>query len=542
MVWGLFPVDPLSGCDVIITKDKGVSRVHAEIVVNTMNLVNSLPNECSHLSPSIHIRDCSKYGTFISKNVGPKKKVHELPNKQTPLEDGDFVSFGTGSATYKFCHVPLVFFICSSNEVDQSFQEKISSIGASFTHTLGEGCTHVLVDQLMPLKKDLVDAVVAKKSCVLKNWLEFFAEKNISIEIPSCHSRYIPTVSVDGESIKIVDPRSREDCLKGYTFLLESEHLYKFQDQLKSLLEVAGAKVVSSGEFCSNSQDSNYGEDNHVVCVIPERPACKSNLSDKLNSLLRVSEIDIICAALSGQLDLSILRSPCILVSSSCSTDETIVADSDTEVETATSARSTEALSNDNNVKYEKTEEIYDDSYTLDKRKHESIEASSDDVLTRLHDIKRTKTEKSLDGASVRSHATNFGNDNDGVKVKKDNVDDNETGNSDVVYSQNLIVRDTNIRSSISTSPSSSFPNFKCFRKAHTQSGNSFDNLVPFAKYPYKDSDCGDDEMSELVKEEKRRKKMEAVADELFNNEKARKRGAAGSRGTVGSLRSILSS
>jgi len=154
-----------------------------------------------------------------------------------------------------------------------------------------------------------------------------------------------------------------------------------------------------------------------------------------------------------------------VLVSSSCSTDETIVADSDTEVETATSARSTEALSNDNNVKYEKTEEIYDDSYTLDKRKHESIEASSDDVLTRLHDIKRTKREKSLDGASVRSHATNFGNDNDGVKVKKDNVDDNETGNSDVVYSQNLIVRDTNIRSSISTSPSSSFPNFKCFRK-----------------------------------------------------------------------------
>ncbi|WVY90868.1 hypothetical protein V8G54_036382 [Vigna mungo] len=383
----------------------------------------------------------------------------------------------------------------------------------------------------MPLKKDLVDAVVAKKSCVLNNWLEVFAEKNISIEIPSCHS-YIPTVSVDGESIKIADPRSREDCLKGYTFLLESDHLYKFQDQLKSLLEVAGAKVVSSGEFCSNSQDSNYGEDDRVVCVIPEGPACKSNLFVKLSSSLTVSEMDIICAALSGQLDLSILKSPCILVSSSCSTDETIVADSDTEVETATTARSTEALSNDNNVKYEKTEEIYDDSYALGKRKHESIEASSDDVLTKLHDIKRAKTETSLDGASVRSHAINFGNDNDGVKVKKDKVDDNEPGHSDVVYSQNLIVRDTNIGSSISTSPNSSFPNFKRFRKAHTQSGNSFDNLVPFAKYPYKDSDCGDDEMSELVKEEKRRKKMEAVADDLFNNDKARKRGTAGSRGT----------
>ena len=86
----------------IITKDKGVSRVHAEIVVNAMNLLNPLPNECSNLPPSIQIRDCSKYGTFISKSVGLKKKVHELPNKETALEDGDLVSFGTGSATYKY--------------------------------------------------------------------------------------------------------------------------------------------------------------------------------------------------------------------------------------------------------------------------------------------------------------------------------------------------------------------------------------------------------------------------------------------------------
>ncbi|CAJ1970803.1 unnamed protein product [Sphenostylis stenocarpa] len=479
------------GCDVIITKDKGVSRVHAEIVVNTMNLVIPLPNERSHLSPSIHIRDCSKYGTFISKNVGPKKKVHELPNKETALEDGDLVSFGTG---------------------------------ASITHTLREGCTHVLVDQLMPLKKDLVDAVVAKKSCVLKNWLEFLEERNISTEIPSCHS-YIPTVSSGGESIKVADPTTREDCLKGYTFLLESEHSYKFQDQLKSLLEVAGAKVVSSEDFCSNSQGLNNREDNRVACVIPGGPARKSNLFDKLSSLPRVSEMDIICAAFSGQLDLSILKSPCILVSSSCSTDETIVADSDTEVETATSPRPNEAFSNDNDVKYEKTEELYDDSYTLDKRKHESIEKSTDDVLTRLHDTKRARTETSLDGTSVRSHATSFRLDNDGVKVKKDKVDDNGTENSDIVYSQQLIVRDTNIHGSRSTAPNSSVPNFKCFRKLHTQSGNSFDNLVPFAKYPYKDSDCGNDEMAELVRDEKRRKNMEAVADDLFNNEKARKRG-----------------
>ncbi|PNX89006.1 nibrin, partial [Trifolium pratense] len=112
------------GCDVIITKDKGVSRVHAEIVVNTMKMLNP-----RHLSTSVQIRDCSKYGTFVSKNVGLKKKVHEQPNKEAALQDGDLVSFGTGSATYKFCYVPLILFNCSSNQVDRSLEQKISSIG-----------------------------------------------------------------------------------------------------------------------------------------------------------------------------------------------------------------------------------------------------------------------------------------------------------------------------------------------------------------------------------------------------------------------------
>ncbi|XP_004490747.1 nibrin homolog isoform X2 [Cicer arietinum] len=545
MVWGLFPVDAPAGedkyyifktgtykvgrkgCDVIVTKDKGVSRVHAEIVVNTMNMLKPLPG--------IQIRDCSKYGTFVSKNVGPKKKVHELPNKETELQDGDLVSFGTGSATYKFCHVPLIFFICPSNQVDRSLEEKISSIGASIAHTLTEECTHVLVDQLMPLQKDLVDAVVAKKSCVLKTWLECFADKNIGNEIPSCHS-HISTVSVEGASIKVVDPKARENCLKGYTFVLESVHLYKFGDQLKSLLEVAGAKTISFQEFSSNILDSDYGDDDHMVCVIPGGPACKPDLINKLSSLLKVNEMDIINASLSGHLDLSILKSPCVIISSSCSTDETIVADSDTEVETATSPIASEALCGGNNVKYVKTEELDDDSGTSDKRKSERMEASLDDVSTRSHEIKRAKAETSLDAASVQSdtHATSFKDRTDGIKVKKDKVDNYASGNSDIIYSQDLIVRDISILTNRSSAPNSSIPDFKRFRKAQTQSGNSFNNLVPFAKYPYKDSGCENDETVEFVKEEKRRKQREAVADDLFNNQKAKKRGA------VGSLRGIL--
>ncbi|XP_058748017.1 nibrin homolog [Vicia villosa] len=541
MVWGLFPVDPLSGednyyifktgtykvgrkgCDVIVTKDKGVSRVHAEIVVNTMNTSNPLPN--------VQIRDCSKYGTFVSKNIGLKKKVHELPNKETALHDGDLVSFGTGSATYKFRHVPLILFICSSNKVDRSLAKKISSIGASIAHTLNEECTHVLVDQLTPLKKDLVDAVVAKKPCVLKTWLEFFAENNISNEIPSSHS-HIPTVSVEGASIKVADPKTRENCLKGYTFVLESEDLYKFGDQLKSLLEVAGAKTISFQDFSSNSLGSDYGDDNRMVCVTPEGAACKPDFIKLLSSLQKVNEMGIINAALSGHLDLSILKSPCVLISSSCSTDETIVADSDTEVETATSPVASEALCGGNNVKYVKTEELDhdDDSSTSFKRKDERMEPTLDDISTSLHEIKHAKTDISLD-TSIQSdtHATSFKDGTGGIKVKKDKVDDYGSGNSDIVYSQNLVVRDIHKLTNRSSAPNSGVPNFKRFRKPQTQSGNSFNNLVPFAKYPYKDSGYGNDETAEYVKEEKRRKQREAVADDLFNNQKAKKRGTAGS-------------
>lgn len=61
-----------------------------------------MANEPPYLSSRVLVRDCSKYGTFVNSNVGTKRKVHELPNKEAILEDCDLVSFGTGSATYRY--------------------------------------------------------------------------------------------------------------------------------------------------------------------------------------------------------------------------------------------------------------------------------------------------------------------------------------------------------------------------------------------------------------------------------------------------------
>lgn len=57
-------------------------------------------------------------------------------------------------------------------------------------------------------------------------------------------------------------------------------------------------------------QGLDYGEHSRVVCVIPRGSADKFDNFSKLGSLSRVSEVDLLCAVLSGHLDSSMLISP----------------------------------------------------------------------------------------------------------------------------------------------------------------------------------------------------------------------------------------
>ncbi|XP_059277997.1 nibrin homolog [Lycium ferocissimum] len=317
MVWGLFPVDPLpgednyyffdkgtykvgrKGCDVIVKKDKGVSRIHAEISIDEMS---SLDHSLSNILSKVRIKDCSKNGTYLNKNVGSTEKVHEFPNKETMLKDGDLVSFGTGDATYRFSYVSFIFFICcpKNSNTNQLITMKVSSIGANITKKWSLDCSHVLVDDSFPVSEDLINAIVARKPLVQYSWLELIAGKNICTAIPS-YSSHAPTLMLEGVSVKTVDPPSRKYCLKGYTFLLEPENEYKFQGRLQSLLEAGGANV-SLAEVALEKSD-------HVICVVPAGShivECFPNL----RSLPWVTEIDLVSAILSGYLDPSLVASP----------------------------------------------------------------------------------------------------------------------------------------------------------------------------------------------------------------------------------------
>lgn len=96
----------------------------------------------------------------------------------------------------------------------------------------------------------------------------------------------------------------------------------------------------------------------------------------------------------------------------------------------------------------------------------------------------------------------------------------------DILYNSNLIVRKDWDYRNTNYSSKKATPNFKCFRKKSTVSGNSFNDLIPFGRDPYKDADYGR-EMVEFIKEEKKRKEAEALAEDLFNAERVkRQRGA----------------
>lgn len=537
MVWGLFPTDPLSGedkyyifrkgiykvgrkgCDVIINKDRGVSRVHAEIIVEEMVTLNPLQSDSSHISSRVRIKDCSKYGTFINKNLGPSQKIHEFPSKEATLKDGDLVSFGTGNANYRFCYVPFVFFICCSefSQVNHPIQDKVASIGAFVSPVFVQECTHVLLDWHMPVKDDLLDAIVAKKPFAHCSWLECIAGKSICTEIPSYNS-YGPSLLVDEVSVEIVEAKARENCFEGYTFLLEQTEKYNFGDRLQALLEVAGAECISAESFHASTKASDHC---HLVCVIPKGSIDKFNRFNKLSLLSRVKEMELVRAALSGRLDESILTTPsvAVVVSSSCSTDETIVADSEEEVEAITSILKTDSSS-------------VPSIGNANRDVHLSNVIKIEDEAP-INEIEE-KITMSYDAAKLEEHPlASF----PGALTARCKVDKSEEGITDIIYSHDLVVRDSALPFTISRTTDHGVPNFKHFRKTNTQSGNSFHNLVPFSKYPYKDSDLGNEEIAESVKQEKKRKQMEAVAEDLFHNEKGRKRGA----GSSGSLYGLLS-
>lgn len=146
--------------------------------------------------------------------------------------------------------------------------------------------------------------------------------------------------------------------------------------------------------------------------------------------------------------------SSAVVISSSCSTDETVVADSDVEAETATSVDLSVA------IKPVETTKLETD--------HASTRLGSDNItcsIGRDYDTAARKDE--VDKLESGNPDISSSDQDNTITARRDRIDEPESGNPDIIYSQILVVRDTNLPASDYSSTDNGVPNFKCFKKVN---------------------------------------------------------------------------
>lgn len=571
MVWALTPVNTASGlqkfyfcaagtykvgrkgCDILVPTDTSISRVHAEITIEKM--VAWDPQSGAPATPSyVSVVDRSKYGTFVNKVQGTQGS-RPRKDEEVMLADGDTVTCGTGNTTFRFSFVPIVVFFHGkkSSRIDRSLQAIMTSIGAYVTRKWSDESTHVLVDESSLLTPELLDAIITKKPIVLGNWFKAMAEKNVHTEIPSC-TQYIPNLTLDGMEIKMVEIKLMENCLAGYTFILGSSEKYKFGEKLQALLESIGATYLSVDEFCANSQESGAGENDQQILLVPAKSPVEFSEIRHLFPLSKITDVKLFVAILSGRLEAAAIEPPAYIITSSNTTDETFVADSDVEIDTAISDHTVAAsksqhhiqqncddktegklTTSDNAVNYGETKVNIDIPDDLEKDEiSKSMEADVQVIEKTTTPVFKAGCEdvqvinmpqgKKLENSMDKTCNAVFVN-----KAPKDEKLDPSTDETcHIIFSQDLIVKRVRQTAHAMTTEAGGV-NFKRFRKRETVSGNSFRALIPFAREPYRESDYESGTLTDFMREEKRRKQMESIAEDLFNNQKSKKKASAGS-------------
>lgn len=163
-----------------------------------------------------------------------------------------------------------------------------------------------------------------------------------------------------------------------------------------------------------------------------------------------------------------------VLVASSCSTDETVVADSDVEMETVTSTRASAAVCAMESAEHESKQErnIHKVVSAENNCRAESVvniidsidqESKGDTAVSTIKTIKHDSQGFIPSNRAVLE--PNSVNCTDDKMSRKDSIDNLESGKLDIIYSQDLIVRDSKLPAPGHSSTISAVTNFKLFRK-----------------------------------------------------------------------------
>lgn len=172
-----------------------------------------------------------------------------------------------------------------------------------------------------------------------------------------------------------------------------------------------------------------------------------------------------------------------MLVTSSCSTDETVVADSDAETEIgAESGHDTAPVQLDDSTDHDNKEKTAMDAIesTENMNTNESsmlfIKSVEDDHKRDIN-FATSKSIKHVDDKEIPDNNSSVIKPEGGCSMmvgvktdikmsKRSEIDNLKSGNSDIIFSQELVIREHNVPASVDSS-TNGVANFKRFRKVN---------------------------------------------------------------------------
>uniref|UniRef100_A0AAY5ERY4 Nibrin n=1 Tax=Electrophorus electricus TaxID=8005 RepID=A0AAY5ERY4_ELEEL len=144
-------------CDVLLSNDQSISRVHAHLTVTEQ---------------AVTVKDTSKYGTFVNDE--------QLATGSTrTLRFGDRLTFGVFQSKFRLELDSVV--VCSSCVVAEgkaSLSQAVQAVGGRLVSTWTQDCTHLA----MPVLKVTIKTICALLSCRPIVTPEFFTELSRAVQ------------------------------------------------------------------------------------------------------------------------------------------------------------------------------------------------------------------------------------------------------------------------------------------------------------------------------------------------------------------------
>ncbi|XP_078493291.1 uncharacterized protein LOC100178467 [Ciona intestinalis] len=248
--------------DFIIANDSSVSRKHGTIKV---------ADEESSNEPCLTVSDCSKFGTFYSKNE-PGNEQHLVFNKITgevQLKQGDCLRIGVLKSIFKIEHKPLLIVTSSMSSVlQEKLREKVTKLGGKLTTNWQTGVTHLAMQSIL-LNVKVTQALACACPIVSEKYFSKLLKsvETNEVELPNTND-FLPDISEQG-----LDKR---EC----SFQVNVERKNIFRD--KTVVFLSHKQMKRLGTSCSYS--------GATVCLVSDPKCTDEKLVDENTIVVRCAD------------------------------------------------------------------------------------------------------------------------------------------------------------------------------------------------------------------------------------------------------------